>query len=202
MYMLQHPWLNYGGDLFWFNPAVANLGCAQCFVPGFQGSHDTAEPLLLIWGMYVPVLLGLCMVANRLQGAAKRRWHQLGTFGTVMVAVAFFVVFDLAVELPMLRTGLMAYPGAAHDLSLFGGRPYQYPIYELQWAVAWAAFACVRYFRNEHGLTVAERGIDRVDVSPSVKSILRTLAILGILATIFLVYNLLMMPWAIQYSIG
>ena len=198
LYMLQDPWLNYMGPLFTFNPVFVNVGCPQCHVPGFTTDRTLAEPIILIWGMYLPVLFFGAVLACKLMAAVHVRRPEMGKVGLFGVAVAAIVAFDLLVEIPMLRTGLMGYPGAPAELSLFGGQPYQYPWFELLWPVTWAGFAALRYFVDDNGNTIAERGVSRIHAHPRVVTLIRCLAIYGALQAVFFGYTVAIAPFAVQ----
>ena len=59
-------------------------------------------------------------------------------------------------------------------LTLWYGHYYQFPIYEAVFSgLWWAALACLGYFLNDKGQTIAERGIDRVQVSTKRKAWIR-----------------------------
>jgi hypothetical protein len=77
--------------------------------------------------------------------------------------------------------------------TLFYGTPHAFPIYEAAtFGICWGLMASVRYFRNDKGETVAERGIDEVKFGGSKrKALVRFLALYGILnALFFFAYNL------------
>ncbi len=189
----QDTLLNYTQPWATYNTAFFNWGSWINEVPGslWPNGNLLAEPMVT-QGQYVAVVLGAMMLANVLMDKAKARWPRLGTLGLIMVCFAFFVVFDVVAELIWMRLGLFAYPGAIRELSLFAGHYYQFPLYEaLIWGGTWTAFACLRYFRNDRGQTVAERGIERVQGSGLKREGIRVLALAGVLNVIFLVgYNI------------
>jgi hypothetical protein len=57
------------------------------------------------------------------------------------------------------------------------------------------AWVCLRYFKDDKGMTLAERGVDRLRVSARQALVLRWLALTGALALTGLIYNL-----GIQYQ--
>jgi hypothetical protein len=115
----------------------------------------------------------------------------MGTIGMIAIAWGLMALADLVLEVIWLHNDLYAYSGAYRPLSLFAGTQYQFPIYEsVLWGAMWASMACLRYFRNDRGETVAERGIDRTRTGRHRKSLLRLLAIVGIAQTFMLVYNI------------
>ena len=52
---------------------------------------------------------------------------------------------------------MFIYPSTIPELTLFAGKPYQFPLYEtVSWAGTYTALACVHYFRNDQGETWAD----------------------------------------------
>ena len=64
--------------------------------------------------------------------------------------------------LVLLPTGLYTYPGAIRAVSFNAGTYYQWPVYEgLMWGGVQTALCCLRFFTDDRGRTIAERGLDR-----------------------------------------
>ena len=173
---------------FIFNTGGFQFGSWSPFAGSIMpNSHLYSEPFIFEGIGWSVAVLPFMMFANWVMRKAKARWPQLGTFGLVMVCFGVLVGFDLALEIPWLIMGICAYPGAIEGLTLFHGHYYQFPIYEaFLWGGCWTALACIRYFRNDRGETIAERGIERVTASPRHKACLRFLAIAGIFNVIAL----------------
>ena len=132
----------------------------------------------------------IVLLTDRVMRRARHRWPQLGTFGLLSVAFGINVVIGLFAEALSLRIGLFAYPGAIRSLSLFPGTHYQLPIYETVLnAFLLGGFAALYHFRNERGETVVERGINDVRTGSRRRTLLRGLALVGAMNTIFLAYN-------------
>ncbi len=63
----------------------------------------------------------------------------------------------------MLPIGFYTYPGAIRAVSFNAGTYYQWPIYEgLMWGGVQAALCCLRFFTDDRGRTIVERGLDHV----------------------------------------
>jgi Spirocyclase AveC-like len=189
----QDPWLSYSRQFFNYSSLFWNLGCPQCHAPGWLTPHGErmTEPIVWIVGVYISILFTFTVACNWMMRKAKQRWPRLGKAGLIGVAVLAFIAVDVVLELIFLRFGLYHYGGAIRWLTIFHGHYYQYPIYEgIFWGGTWALLACMRYFKNDKGETLAERGIDEVRATPRQKSVLRLLAICGLLNTIYFVgYN-------------
>lgn len=99
-----------------------------------------------------------------------------------MVGLCWGLMFaaDFLMEIPWTRMGMYTYPGTIPSLTLSSGHYYQLPIYEpLFWGSAWTAFACLRYFKNDRGETLAERGISSLKGGAGRKLFIRYLAFVG-----------------------
>lgn len=190
---IQDPLINYSRQMFNYNSAFINFGCPQCHLPGWQspGHAQMTEPIIFMGAMYIGILFGGTVLACGLMRKAKQRWSQLGTAGLIMIAFGAMFIADVVLEIIWLRFGLYHYGGAIKSVTLFHGHYYQYPIYEgVLWGGCWAALACLRYFRNDKGETIAERGIDEVRAAPKQKQGVRLLAVIGCVSTLFLIYNI------------
>jgi hypothetical protein len=83
---------------------------------------------------------------------------------------------------------MYAYPLTIHELSIWGGETYQYPLAELMiWPMVWTAMASVRFFKDDRGGTFLDRGLEEVR-SKRAQPAVRTLAVLGFGTVAMLVY--------------
>ena len=185
-------YFNYGA--FTYNSYLINFGSWAEFVPGWLAhntGHSYAEPIIWNGPTYVYTLIVAILAANLLMRRLRARWPNLGNVGLVAAAYGFIALFDFLTELVMTRVGAYTYSGAIKEVTVFHGHYYQFPIYEsVLWGGGWAALACLRYFRNDKGHTVAERGIDEVRATTRQKNGLRFLALVGVTQVIFMSYNI------------
>jgi hypothetical protein len=180
---------SYFQPYFSYNAAFHNWGAWYNFVPGWASPNieRLAEPAIFalpsyIW-VFVPVIIGV----NALMRRAKARWPAIGKVGLASLCFVFMALADLVIEVFWARLGLYSFVGAVPGLTLFPGKYYQFPIYNsLFWGAVWTALACLRYFRDDRGYTVAEAGIDRIRATPRQKSGLRVLSMIGIFNVVFL----------------
>jgi hypothetical protein len=191
MWAIQDPWVSYSQSAITYNAAAINLGCPQCHVPGWLSNKALAEPIVWGLGCYIAPMFLATILACKLMGWARGRYPRLGTFGTVMVAIVSMGVSDVILECFWTRTGVYTYGGANPKLSFFGGTYYKYPIWVgVIWGIAWGTIASIRFFKDDKGRTVVERGIDSVKVSARGKQILRLLAFIGVMNACFaFMYN-------------
>lgn len=183
----QDPLFNYTQNWAVYNTVFHNWGSWTSNIPGWMSPNGNlfAEPPIFTAPIYVYAVFGGVLVTNAVMRAAKRRWPNLGTLGMIGVALAFVLVFEIVVEGAFLRLGFWGYPGSISWLTLFHGHYYQFPIAEIViWGSTWTGLACLRYFKNDKGQTLAERGIERVAGSPAQKSGLKLLALIGITNTL------------------
>lgn len=180
------PWGTYNTYLVQWGSWVEHL-------PGWMSprGNQFAEPLLVMVPVYVWGVFGFTIIGCKVMRAAKRRWPAMGTAGMIAICYVFFMIVDLVLEGLWMRTGIRAYPGGG-PLSLFEGSRYQFPIKEMfLWGGTWAAFTCLRYFRNNKGETFAERGAGQLKNGPKRKLALQFLALYGAINFLyFFAYNL------------
>lgn len=200
-------WQNMTLDFFkWsagYNAVVINRGSWYDYVPFFtapNANENLAEaPIwnLGFYGVWAAVSIWICFFTR----AMKQRWPHLSKVRLFVYSWIFCMVLDFAVETLWMRGGLYHFGGAPRATVLFAGHYYQYPIYEMVWfGLCLAALAAVRYFRNDRGESVAERGIDEVRLGTKSKTIIRWLALAGILNVICLTYNVGMSWVAFRYG--
>ena len=197
----QDPASSYVAPLFTYNAAAFNHGNWLNHIPGWvmPGAHNIAEPVILAFPVYVYGMFGGAIVGNVLMRKAKQRWPGLTKVQLCLVCFAFFCSLDLLVEPFILTFGFASYTSVVKELTIFHGHYYQYPLYEAPlWGATWAAWSCLRYFRDDKGRTIAERGIDEVKASPRAKTTLRFLALAGVCNLILLGYNVAIQPFVLN----
>jgi hypothetical protein len=109
----------------------------------------------------------------------------------VLIGFGFLFVMDVILEPVLLMLGAIAYPGTVKWLTIFSGHYFQFPIYEgVLFGGLMTVWASLRYFKNDRGQTLVERGVENLKVSPRKKTGIRFLALSGVCNLAFLVlYN-------------
>ncbi|WP_155762792.1 spirocyclase AveC family protein, partial [Mycobacterium colombiense] len=193
----QDPLLNYLNTWCTYNTWMPNRGSWSSNIPGWVSpevpGHQVVEPLLTnvpgySFGNLLIVMLG-CWVMRRI----KARWPDLGNAALITLAFAFNILLDFVMEgLIFLPIGFYVYPGAIRAVSVNAGTYYQWPIYEgLMWGGVLTALCCLRFFTDDRGRTVAERGLDHVRGGVGKVQLTRFLAIFAaVSACFFFFYNL------------
>jgi hypothetical protein len=183
-----------------FNSYYLNHGSWVEHIPGWISPNggNLPNPFLVEISAYFGFVL-LTVAGCGLMRRLARRRPGTGRFGLFCVAWAFYfsVIFVLE-EFIMIRSQWLAWSGVIRGVSVWGGEWYQIPLTECTIFGAFiAAVACLRYFRDDQGRSVVERGIERLAVSPRVRVLASTLAIVGFANAGMMVYNVFTVPLAL-----
>jgi hypothetical protein len=139
------------------------MGGWSNFIPFWKtpNTSQLPEPLLLLGGAYLGwFFMGPMMFGTKLINWLKRRFR-LSTFGAFAVLWPILFVLEAIALFWMAISEFMTFPGVVHSMSLFAGKPYQYPLYDcVMGAFLFEAYAALHYFRDDKGRTFVERGID------------------------------------------
>lgn len=192
-WLFQDPLYNYQKVVFTYNAAFVNLGCPQCYLPGWLSfGRQLPEPLIWVGSWYIGFAVFVVILCCTLMRWFQTRWPRFGKLGPVLFLIAFGSAFDTVCELIWMRFGLYTWASAPKTGTLFFGRYYQLPLVELFLAGLWYAVpACLRYFKNDKGESWAERGISNVKVPEKQRTALRLLAVIGMVNLgFFLIYNI------------
>jgi hypothetical protein len=191
----QDPLSSIFGDWFSWNAYLLNKGS---WVSSIPGSHAYGKPGAAV---VEPILAGFLWVWIAFAGAwfgarvlrrGTARWPGLGA--TSLIALVLFpamMAFDFVLEgLVTIPSGLYVYSGG--HLSLFPDAYNKYPLHEAVFAGAClAGLAALRFFKNDKGETLVERGVSDLRVGARGKVALRFLALAGACQLIpFVTYNL------------
>ena len=193
----QDPLLNYFNTWCTYNTWLFNRGSWSSDIPGWvspeEPGRQVAEPLLTnapgyAYGVLLIIIAG-CWVMRRI----KARWPNISNLRLIVATYVIAFAFDFVMEaLVMLPIGFYTYPGSIRAVSFNAGTYYQWPVYEgLMWGGVMAALCCLRYFTDDRGRTVVERGLDRVRGGMVQQQLVRFLAIFaGVSVCFFVLYNI------------
>jgi hypothetical protein len=201
-------YLSYGTLL---SSAFTNFGSWYQYVPGWVSPHMNRLPEApLAWGLcyacwfvFFPMKAGAAV--THWLSARYPRLSAVRIFGIVYLG---FMALDFVLEGAFLRTGMYAYAGTIHSWTLFAGHTYQFPIPEiLTWGLAWTVYATLYAYRDDRGMTIAERGVEKLRISRRSKKLVRLLALVAVFNLIFLAQNAIMIvlathadPWPRGYK--
>ncbi|HEX5144645.1 MAG TPA: spirocyclase AveC family protein [Mycobacterium sp.] len=202
----QDPLLNYLNTWCTYNLWMPNRGSWSSHIPGWVSpevpGHQVVEPLLTnvpgySFGNLLMVIVG-CWVMR----TVKKRRPGISNTRLIGVTFAFNFVLDFVMEgLIYLPIGFYVYPGAIRAVSINAGTYYQWPIYEgLMWGGVLTALCCLRFFTDDRGRTIAERGLDRVRGGFATLQLTRFLAIFAAVSACFFVFYNLPAQWVAMHA--
>jgi Spirocyclase AveC-like len=192
----QDPLCNYAGSWVTYNSWMFNMGSWHASVPGSVSfaapGAMLAEPLLLIPPLYVYFFWIACVGGRWVMRKTATHWPNAGKPTLIGACLLAMIVFDFVIE------GLIWMPAGAWTLAgghlpvLFPGTYHQLAINEfLPVSATIAGIAVMYYFRDDHGLTIAERGVTGLKISNNRKLVLRILATSGAVhAVMFTLYTM------------
>ena len=184
-FLLASPWdplSTYTNNWFTYNSHLVNFGSVVGELPGVLGRHGAgvgdAWSILFIAPVYVSVFIWMSVLFCALMRRMQRRFG-LGPIRLIAVCFAMCVAADIVIEgIAFAPLGFYVFSGG-HWL-INAGHYYQYPIHEgLFGGAVFCSFVCLRYFTNDRGETVAERGVSTLKTTPARKNALRALAIIA-----------------------
>jgi hypothetical protein len=198
----QDPLFNYITTGFNNGSIALNMGGWANHIPGWSSPNGNRIPEGIVWdlGFY----LVLCAGASIGASALMRRWRTRNPrVRTVTMFAAIFcgyMVGDFVIEFFFVRTGFYSYSGAVSGWTVFTGHFYQFPLYEpFAVAVLVTGWTAVRYFVDDRGETVAERGASELRISARGRTLVRFLALVGALNVVFLLgYSTLIQFWQLH----
>lgn len=189
---------------FQYNPYLLNRGSLVNDIPGWMSygapGHQIAFPYLMMPPAYVYAFLGLMGLGCWFMRTVRRLRPGISNPGLIAACFVFMGCCDLLMEgFGFIRLGVWTYPGA--PFTLFGGDTRaRYPLAEMVLTGAlFCALACVRFFRNDKGHTVFERGLDQLRMTGARKAGVRALAFIAATQVIMgVTYHLPMSMLVIQ----
>jgi hypothetical protein len=205
LFFFQDPLLNYFNTWCTYNTWLWNRGSWSSHIPGWVSpespGRQVAEPLLINATGYGMVLV-LAMAGCWLMRKIKARWPGISNVRLILVTYAAAFVADFVMEAGfMLPFGLYTYPGSIRSVTVFAGTYHQWPIYEgLMWGGVMTALTCLRYFTDDRGRTVVERGLDQVRGGFARQQLVRFLAIFAAVSACFFVFYNIPAQWIGMHS--
>jgi hypothetical protein len=184
------PMLNYFRIGFFYSSNFVNVESWLGHVPGQFAPYVNITPQPILWEVatYTGVFIAFTLLLARVWRRIAEQFPKVPVPGLFAATLGVAILLNLVLELPFVRTGLFAYPAGWHDLSLWGGKTYQFPLVEsLGASLFWTASAALFMSMRGDGLTAVERGIEEVR-SPGRRTGLRFLAVTGYLHVIFLAF--------------
>ncbi len=200
----QDPLGNLVSTQLYYSSAWVNMGSWTLgSFPGWispAGNH-LPEPILVMGFGYLWLGFLAGMSACWLMSKLKARYPRASALELMLAGLALCVALDVAAETALAAAGTFAWPGAIKGLSLFHGKPYQFPMYEgILFGAVIASGGMLRYFRDDHGHSLVERGSERLRYPQPTKTALRFLAIYGFMQLFMAVVYSVPMNWFGMHS--
>jgi hypothetical protein len=190
----QDPLSAYGGEWFTYNAWQVNMGSWVHEIPGWLSpgtpDHQIAYPLLVVPGAYITIFLLVTFLGSRLMAAVKGRRPQTGRLALVAICFVAMALFDVVFEgIVFMPLGAWEYPGG--HWAIFPATFHKYPLNEaLTTGMLFTAFASIKYFVDDRGHTLAERGAETLRTTPGRSWTVRALAVTALVSlAMLLTYN-------------
>ena len=151
---------NWLQPLFMYSSNWVNLSNWSGHVPLVQNpdAGRMPEPVLFIGLCYAFGFPLFLIAINAGMRAARRRRPALTAPQLVALTMLGGAAVDVAFELPMFMLRLWAYPGSP-DIGIFPHGATKFPLVEIVVAgLVFGGLAALRFFRDDRGRTVLERG--------------------------------------------
>jgi hypothetical protein len=182
--MFYDPLENYFAPYVTYNSYMVNFGSWVTSVPGWSSfgrpGATVAEPIIFQPANYVVAPLLAVMGGCWMMRMLKARWPGIGDMRLVAMLFATMLVCWPLVEGGLyMPLGFFTFAGGS--FSLFPQAYHKYPLQQALFATVFLSlFTSLRYFKNDEGHTIVERGIDRLRVGVKRKALLRFLALVAI----------------------
>ncbi len=189
---------------FQYNPHLLNQGSLVNDIPGWMShgepGRQIAFPYLMMPPAYVYAFLGLMALGCWFMRTLRRLRPTVSNPVLIGCCFVFMALCDLVMEgYGFIRLGVWTYPGAPFTL-FGGGSRLRYPVSEMVLTGAlFCTLACVRFFRNDKGQTVFERGLDHLRLTGFRQAGVRVLAFIAAAQVImFATYHVPMSMLVVQ----
>lgn len=186
----QDPLSNYFGPWITYNSWSVNRGSWVHSVPGWMSygapGATVVEPPLTIIGLYVVIMTIAVRIGVATIRWAAGRWPRMGKPGLFVICWAAMFAFDVVFEgVIFMPLGVWTYAGG--HFSLFPNTYHAFPLHEaFLVGILLTSYSFLRYFLDDRGRTVVERGSEHITASPAGHGAIRALAIIGAVNAIFL----------------
>jgi hypothetical protein len=193
--VIQDPLENFSSQYLTYNAYMVNFGSWVSDVPAWQSygrpGAMLVEPIIFNPANYVVAPLLTMMAGCKALDWMRARWPHAGNarlFATLLAGMLVcWPVVEGGIYMPL---GVFTFAGGT--VSLFPDAYHKYPLWQALWAsVFMAAFTAFRYLTDEHGRTLAERGLGSLGLGVRRTILVRFLAVLGVCNVLYLAtYNL------------
>ncbi|MGH2728556.1 MAG: spirocyclase AveC family protein [Actinomycetota bacterium] len=179
--MWTDPGVNFIEPTWMYSSNWTNLGGWAGHIPFFVNpdAGRMPEPILLASLVYTFGVLLFVMILTSIMRWLRRRTPTISNARLLLLTFLGGVAIDVAFELPAFALRLWAYPGAPDFFALFGGKAWRFPVIEMMGvAFIYTSLAAVRFFRDDAGRSVVERGLE--GTRPRVRTAISVLAMVAV----------------------
>lgn len=191
---VQDPWSSAGNHWFVYNTDMVNMGSWANSLPWFNAFGEpgamTSEPILFTPAAYVYIMILAAALGCWFMRKVRARYPHMGNATLIGCCFVAMCLFDVLIEgIIWLPLGVFEYPGG--HWSLFGDTYHKYPLNEMVTIGAvFTAISALRFFRDDRGHTVVERGVHKLSTTPGKSVVLRALAVAAFMnVAMFAFYN-------------
>ncbi|WP_168176660.1 spirocyclase AveC family protein [Williamsia sp. 1135] len=187
--------------VYWQDPLVNAADHNFTYNAYFRDSGDWVAhlPFVPVSGPTLPqplfealVFFALLPIFGLLSYSILRGLRRIGVSSPVLLVLVvwlLFVVLDAAFEMAGISQGLLVWNRVTDSLALRDGTVDQWPLYEgVMLGFVWALPGILMYFRGDNRFSRLDPGIDTL--RGSVPTVVRLLALAGLLNLVFLAYNI------------
>jgi hypothetical protein len=202
----QDPFSTYYVNWFTYNTNLVNFGSWVQDVPGWVSyggpGHTIAEPILFIGPSYVYFLFLGVVFGTWAMKTIKQRLPHVQVWQQIALCFVAMCVLDLVCEgLIWMPLGFWSYPGG-HGI-LFPNTYHKFALEEMiPIGFMFTGLSALRYFRDDRGYTLAERGVSRLGGSTRRINVIRMLAVLFAVHAITFVLYTIPASWAVTHPVA
>jgi hypothetical protein len=190
----QDPISSYGGHWFTYNTWMFNRGSWVNSIPGWNSfgrpGAMLSEPILFTPFAYCYIFVIVMFFGSWVMRKVQARFPRMSKLGVMGVCYLIMFFVDVVLEgILWLPMGIFAYQGG--HWGIFANTYHKYPLHEgLTIGATFAAVACLRYFTNDKGQMLVERGAEEIRGGNVKKTVVRALAtIAAVQGMFFITYN-------------
>jgi hypothetical protein len=191
--------VNYAKVNFTYSAAFLNFGNWAAFTPGqiANGTWALAEPLL-----FVPTTYLWFVVLWAVAGSAALRWARWRHpgWGLFLPLAALYLInagSDVLLEgFVNVRLQLYAFLSTYPPLTLFAGKPWQFPLYNsFLWSFVLTGLAAARAYTDPAGRSFIEASAQRAVGTGVASRALACLALIGLVNAIYVLAYFVPFTW-------
>lgn len=173
------PMVNWMQPNFMYSSNWLNVNTWVAQAPGVVNPTAGIMPQpVFIMFIYPFGLLAFAMILNHGMRSVRNRFPQMSNLGLLAFTYAYGWFIAFCLEAPTFLTNLWGLPGAPARFAMFDNdHRFAWAEY-ITTAIVFTTFAAVRYFRDDRGQTITERGLENLALTTrTLVSIFATVAI-------------------------